>query len=316
MVDDKPGNAPDPGKALRALEPEERADASKQDTLDALDTLDTRPGGLLAGHTSVEAAGEAPDALAARDAAAARKAAWAAPVLIELTEKGERLLVETLAPRAVAKTPLNTPRDTWRWLWKDTLTRVTPFLIASWAFGRFTPEGWEALGLRGDDLLGDLALGVLIGAPFAQISAVFRRMVAPGYRLPTRADHLFQSAYYFILNAPAEELFWRGVVQTLATRGLRRAPGARRAAAPLGWALTTSVFGAYHRLGGWSWRSILGVTVAGGLFGAVFAGSRRRSILPVIVAHGFATAGFLNWGDAALHAWHMRRLRRQVVAEQ
>jgi hypothetical protein len=86
----------------------------------------------------------------------------------------------------------------------------------------------------------------------------------------------------------------------------------RRVAGLLGWAGVTAVFGAYHRLGGWSWRSIAGVTAAGGLFGALYALPKRRSILPAIIAHGFATAGFLNWGDTALHALHIGRLRRSV----
>lgn len=236
---------------------------------------------------------------------------WNAPALTEITAQGARLLVTPVGPGEVAKVPFNTPRDTWRWLWKDTLTRVAPFLVAAWLWARFSRQGARALGLRRDDVLGDALLGVAIGAPFAQISALFRRWVAPGYRLPTPADHLFQSAYYFVLNAPAEELFWRGIVQTQVIRGLRQTPGLRRVAGALGWAGVTALFGAYHRLGGWSWRSIAGVSVAGGLFGALFALPKRKSILPAIIAHGFATAGFLNWGDAAQHALRMGRLRQR-----
>lgn len=241
---------------------------------------------------------------------------WNAPALTEITPSGERLLVVPVGPGMVAKVPLNQPRDTWRWLWKDTLTRVAPFLVASWAWARFSRTGVEGVGLRRDALLDDALLGLAVGLPMAQISALFRRWVSPGYRLPTPADHAFQSTYYFALNAPAEELFWRGVVQTLTIRGLRRVPGVRRVAGPLGWAGVTAAFGAYHRLGGWSWRSIAGVTAAGGLFGALFALPRRKSLLPAIIAHGFATAGFLNWGDAALHNLHMRRLRQRYDRPQ
>ncbi len=244
------------------------------------------------------------------------RTAWSAPALTEITAQGARLLVTPVGPGEVAKVPLNTPRDTWRWLWKDTLTRVTPFLLVAWVWSRFSREGARALGLRRDGWLGDALLGVAIGLPFSHISALFRRWVAPGYRLPTPSDHAFQSAYYFALNAPAEELFWRGIVQTLTIRGLRRAPGMRRAAGLLGWAGVTALFGAYHRLGGWSWRSIAGVTAAGGLFGALFALPKRKSILPAIIAHGFATAGFLNWGDAAQHALRMRRLRERHARQR
>ncbi|MDE3231236.1 MAG: CPBP family intramembrane metalloprotease [Chloroflexota bacterium] len=235
---------------------------------------------------------------------------WRAPALTEALPDGGRLLVTPTGPVTVAKTPLNLPRDTWRWLWKDTLTRVTPFLLAAWAWGHFSRRGAAGLGLRSDDLPGDTLLGLAVGLPLAAISAAFRRWVAPGYRLPTPADHAFQSAYYFLLNAPAEEIFWRGMLQRAAIGGLRRVPGVRRVAGLLGWAGTTAAFGAYHRLGGWSWRSIAGVTAAGGLFGVLAALPRRKSLLPAIIAHGFATAGFLNWGDAALHARRMRELRQ------
>lgn len=236
--------------------------------------------------------------------------AWRAPALTEALAGGGRLRVTPTGPATVAKTPMNLPRDTWRWLWKDTLTRVTPFLLAAWVWSRFTRRGAAGVGLRRDDLPGDALRGLAVGMPLAAISAVFRRWVAPGYRLPTVADHAFQSAYYFLLNAPAEELFWRGIIQSAAIGGLKRIPGARRVAGPLGWAGATAAFGVYHRLGGWSWRSIAGVTAAGGLFGALYALPRRKSLLPAIIAHGFATAGFLNWGDAALHARRMRELRQ------
>jgi hypothetical protein len=35
-----------------------------------------------------------------------------------------------------------------------------------------------------------------------------------------------------------------------------------------------------------------------------------------IIAHGFATAGFLSWGDVALHWVKMRRLRAAQVSSQ
>lgn len=246
-------------------------------------------------------------------ASAKTPAGWGAPPLVEITSSGEHWLVQPIAPRMVAKTPLNTPRDTWRWLWKDTLGRVAPLLLAAWAYGRFTPWGKKDLGLRRDAPLADLALGVAIGLPFSMIAAMFRRAVAPRYKLPTPADQAAQSAFYFLINAPAEELFFRGVVQSLTTRGLRKVPGARRAAGPLGWVVASAVYGGYHRLGKWSWRSIAGVTAAGGLFGALFALPRRRSIWPAVITHGFATAGFLSWADVALYRRNLAQLRRQYA---
>lgn len=202
----------------------------------------------------------------------------------------------------------NTVADTWRWLWKDTAGRILPFALASAAYARFSGDGARGIGLTREGVLRDVLIGNALGIPAAAVAIAFRRWVAPGYRLPTPADQAFQTAFYFGLNAPVEELFWRGTMQHLAIAGLRRVPGLHHVAEALGWAATTAAFGAYHRLGRWSWRSIAGVTVAGGLFGALYLRS-RRSLLPAIIVHGYMTAGFLSWGDLALHL--LRRRRRQ-----
>lgn len=202
----------------------------------------------------------------------------------------------------------STVRDTWGWLWKDTLGRVVPFFAGAALYARFLGRGSRGLGLTRDGWARDVMLGTTLGIPMAAVAIAFRRWVAPRYRLPTPGDQAFQSAFYFLLNAPAEELLWRGTVQSAAIGALARVPRLRPAAPALGWAFATATFGAYHRLGNWNWRSVVGVTVAGGLFGALYlAGPRRGSILAPIIVHGFATAGFLSWGDAALHVFARRR---------
>jgi membrane protease YdiL (CAAX protease family) len=157
-----------------------------------------------------------------------------------------------------------------------------------------------------------MALGLAVGVPLAGIAAAFRGWVAPQYRLPTPADQALQTAFYLAINAPGEELFWRGMVQTAATGAFAVVPTLRPLARVMGWAVATAGYGSYHRLGGWSWRSISGVMAAGALFGWLYTGrSRNRSLVAPIIAHGFATAGFLSWGDIALHWAKMRRLRTQ-----
>ncbi|HST87842.1 MAG TPA: CPBP family intramembrane glutamic endopeptidase [Ktedonobacterales bacterium] len=207
----------------------------------------------------------------------------------------------------------STVADTWGWLWKDSLQRLLPFAAASAVYARVSGEGARTLGLTREGWRRDALLGIGLGMPLAGVAAAFRGWVAPSYRLPTPADQAVQTTYYLGLNGPIEELFWRGVVQALAVRALGRLPVPGRSAALAGWALTTAIFGAYHRLGNWSWRSIAGVTAAGGLFGALYlASGRRRSLLPAIIVHGFMTAGFLSWGDAALHARAARRIARSL----
>lgn len=203
----------------------------------------------------------------------------------------------------------NTVADTWDWLWKDTLGRVVPFYLAAGVYACVAGEGVGALGLRHAGWRREVLLGCACGVPIAGIAAAFRAAVAPGYRLPTLADQVLQSMFYLTINAPAEELFWRATIQDVLVRGLTRLPGGTRVARPAGWALATAAFGTYHRLGGWSWRAIAGVTVAGGLFGALYALRRPPTILLPTVIHGFATAGFLSWGDVALH-WRARHARR------
>ncbi len=252
-----------------------------------------------------------------------------------------RALVTSPATPATTVTR-STVVETWRWLWKDTLGRVVPFVVAAGVYARLSGVGWRGIGLSRSttrELGRDLAWGVTIGLPLAGLAAVFRARVAPRYRLPTASDQALQTAFYLGINAPAEELFWRGFVQTMIINGVgrlgRRLSRGRHAEAPetppitedatklgdehasagaaesiVGWALTTAIFGAYHRLGGWSWRSIAGVTAAGGVFGAVYLVPRkRRTIIPATIIHGLATAAFLSWGDATLHLLSQRRKR-------
>lgn len=204
----------------------------------------------------------------------------------------------------------NTVRDTWRWLWSDTAFRLAPFAAASVAYAALWGGGAAGVGVIAPQLPRDVLWGVGIGVPLAVAASAFRRWVAPYYRLPTAADQVFQSAFYLALNAPVEEVFWRGMLQTLAVRGAGLLVGAGGVAGLIGWALTTAVFGAYHRLGNWNWRSIAGVTAAGGVFGLAYLlqPAPRDIWLPTII-HGLATAGFLSWGDVALHWWSERKRR-------
>jgi uncharacterized protein len=209
----------------------------------------------------------------------------------------------------------NTVPDTWDWLWKDTLGRVAPFVAATAIYAKASGKGAHGVGWTNEGWKQDLLVGVAAGIPLAGIAAVYRSRIAPGYRLPTPLDQLLQTAFYLGVNAPAEELFWRGMVQSLTISGLRRVRLHERTASTLGWALATAAFGAYHRLGNWSWPAIGGVTAAGGLFGAVYlATGKRRSLLLPTILHGFMTAGFLSWGDVLLH--RLATLKQQTEVER
>src|SRR5262249_39703091 len=102
--------------------------------------------------------------------------------------------------KPVLHVPLSTVADTWGWLWKDTLGRLLPFALAAAAYARVSGEGPRAIGLTGEDLRRDLTVGIGLGASMLGVAIAFRAWDAPAYRLPTAADQVLQSAYYFALN--------------------------------------------------------------------------------------------------------------------
>ncbi len=206
------------------------------------------------------------------------------------------------------------PHETWRWFWPDVLMRLVPFWVVALVAARFLggpravglaapPQGWWAA----------LAVALPIGVVMMVLAMLWRGVIAPNYRLPTRADQALQSVFYLILNAPTEEVFWRGTVQTLAIRGLVALGLAQGWAAGAGVVLVSVIFGAYHRLGGYPWRFNVAAMAAGALFGVLYVALPGPSIVIAAIVHGLTTAGYLSWGDAALHRRQLRRVRRNTT---
>lgn len=207
------------------------------------------------------------------------------------------------------------PRDSWYWIWRDTLIRLVPFtlaiLLAAYFMGGLAavgiavpPQGWLAA----------IVVGLLVGIGMLILAVLWRRQIAPRYRLPTRGDQALQTAFYLVLNAPIEEAFWRGVVQTLAIRGLVVLGITHLLSVIFGVGVISVFFGAYHRLGNYPWRFNIAAMLAGALFGTLYVVLPGPSIVVVTLVHGLTTAGYLSWGDAALHALKMRR-QRPIHAE-
>jgi membrane protease YdiL (CAAX protease family) len=185
---------------------------------------------------------------------------------------------------------------------RDLPMRALPMLVGSLVLAWLLHLPLAAIGLPAlswGRAAQQIGLGLAIGIPFSAITAAYRALILPRFRLPTLADHLFQSAYYLFLNAPAEEVFYRGLVLTLVARW--------SGSQALGWLVSTAAYTLYHRLGGWSWLSIAGVGVAGALFSTLYLlQPEPRSILLPVVVHGLTTCAFLNVGELA--AWTRRRL--------
>lgn len=224
----------------------------------------------------------------------------------------ERLI--TWRPRPPSL-PRGTARDAWPGLRALIFGMLAPFGFAACVYARYFGGGPRGIGLTRAHLRRDLALGTAFGIPMAVIAAVFKRWATPQYRSHTLADHALQTFFFMAVNAPVEELFWRGMVQTLAIRGVERIAGPGARATATGWVVTTLGFGAFHTIGGnWPWRAVIGATAGGGIFGLVYLlQPQPRSILPSILVHGFAGTGFFNGGDAILQ-WWARPARQQSTS--
>jgi uncharacterized protein len=213
--------------------------------------------------------------------------------------------------------PRSLPRDSWRWIWPDIFMRLLPFWIATLVVAHFMAGRSGASGLRAvgwsappQGWPAALAEGMAAGLVMLVCAIFWRARTAPRYRLPTHGDQALQTFFYLILNAPIEEVFWRGVVQTLAIRGLAALGAGHVWSAVLGLVAVSAVFGAYHRLGGYRWDFNVAAMLAGGVFGLLYLLLPGPSIVVPTIAHGFTTAGYLSWGDVALHLRSTRKKQR------
>lgn len=110
----------------------------------------------------------------------------------------------------------------------------------------------------------------------------------------TGREALMQSAY-FILNAPVEEAFFRGLLQG--------SVGAKLGA-PAGLLAGTVPYVLYHRLGGWAWPQVAATSLAGVPLAVAYRLlPGRPSLLGITLAHIGATCGFLGPGT-----WVLRQI--------
>jgi hypothetical protein len=157
------------------------------------------------------------------------------------------------------------------------------------------------LGLTFHHVPQQVIIGFGIGVLMAVFAILYRMLiVGPLFRRPTLGDQLLQSFYYLIINAPVEELFFRGFLLAAVTQWT--------GSLALGWFISTATYTLYHRLGKWNWSSVGGVGLAGIVFSLVYLlQPEPRSLLAVIIVHALTTSGFLSWGDEVLY----QRWKRQ-----
>lgn len=198
----------------------------------------------------------------------------------------------------------STVPDSWRWIWRDTLMRIIPMGAAPFLYIALFHQQISFLGLTLHDVPQQIALGLTIGIGMAAFAALYRMfIVGPWFRWPTVNDHIVQSIFYLFINAPVEELFFRGFMLEVITYWSH--------SLFLGWLVSTAAYTLYHRLGKWSWRSVGGVGLAGVVFSLVYLlPTGPHTLLAVIIVHGFTTSGFLSWGDEVLYRrWKYRQSR-------
>jgi membrane protease YdiL (CAAX protease family) len=176
----------------------------------------------------------------------------------------------------------------------DLAVRLLPFAAAfTLAFQFLRRPEWLGLGfgnLHAQLLFAAIASPLLFVAAAAVqlwLTRCRRAVRVPG----GQADAWFQAGFYG-LKGPPEEAFFRGLIQG----GLAAAFGA-----PIGFAVATSVYVLYHRLGRWSWEDVLATALLGVPLGLAFwLLPGPPSLLGVSIAHIVATCGFLGPGPYLL----------------
>ena len=187
--------------------------------------------------------------------------------------------------------PLHTAHDSLRWIGKDVLVRLLPFAIVAFIWAYALAGGAETLKLSWRLTGMDVALILGTGIPAFAACTLFRARYWPIHSLASRRAHLVEDGYFLFFNAPAEELFFRGMLQSWAM-SIGFVPPA------VGFVCVALVFGFYHRLAGFPLPFLLLATAGGFLFGILFLLS--GTILTPIIVHFIADLALFNLGPTVL----------------
>src|SRR6202162_2552049 len=183
--------------------------------------------------------------------------------------------------------------DSWVWMRPDLLIRLLPFTAAcAVAYLVTSRPSWFGLGAGRPGV--QLLFG-LVAAPLMFGAAVIAQLVLTRRRgalsVPAGGDDAWFQAGFYALNGPIEEAFFRGLIQG----GLGVMFGA-----PVGFAVGTTAYVLYHRLG-WPWLDTFVTALVGVPLGLAFwLLPGPPSLLGVSIAHIAATCGFLGPGPYLL----------------
>jgi len=176
----------------------------------------------------------------------------------------------------------------------DLLVRIVPF-VAAYGLVYHLESRRASLGLS----VGQPALQLVfaaVAAPLMFVAAMWMQLWLTRRRgalsVPASARDAWFQAGYFALNGPVEEAFFRGLVQG----GLGDLWGP-----PVGFAIGTTIYVLYHRLGRWTWSDTFATTLVGVPLGLAFwLLPGPPSLLGISIAHVAATCGFLGPGPYLL----------------
>jgi len=204
-----------------------------------------------------------------------------------------------------------TVADSWQWMRLDLLLRLVPLTIVPLIFSWLTATPRASLGLTQAHPNHALLVAIPLGLAGFVIAAAFAEHLARRTRrwfVPDGRDLAVQSLYYLALNAPVEELFFRGFMQG----GLIRWWHAPAVAV----VVTTAVFGAYHFLDRWGWRPVVGATATGLALGLIYLWQPQPpSLLTPILVHAAITCGFLGLGPYVIFRWRLASGRVEATPE-
>lgn len=186
--------------------------------------------------------------------------------------------------------------DSLAWMRLDLVLRLLPFaatVLLAWVVSR---PRWLGLGPGRLDV--QLAFGIPGALVFFAAASLLQLVMTPrrgSLRVPAHGGDVALQAGYYLLNAPVEEAFFRGLVQG----GLSVLAGPA-----VGMAAGTTAYVLYHRLGGWPWIDVLATALVGvPLALAFWLLPGPPSLVGVTLVHLGATCGFLGPGP-----WLLRRL--------
>jgi membrane protease YdiL (CAAX protease family) len=184
--------------------------------------------------------------------------------------------------------------DSWAWIRTDLLVRILPFVVAFGIAYELVPRR-GALGLSWGWLGVQLLFG-LVAAPLMFAAATWVQLLLTRRRgvlgVPVSSGDAWFQAGFYVVNGPAEEAFFRGLMQG----GLGLLWGA-----PAGFAIATLTYVLYHRLGRWTWSDTFATALVGVPLGLAFwLLPGPPSLLGVSIAHIAATCGFLGPGPYLL----------------